>query len=336
MASSRSRWLLIAALSALGAFLLQGRARAAGETPAENAVAASELAPLDADKLKAAKEAVDLALKESPPTVLTRMLAARVAIIEARAKKDKERRILLTAALKQLDEATRADFRNPEPFRVRINVLMGMGILEDEIVECQRAIAVRSPGNVLARSQYQNATGKVAQLKVGDPMPSVFWIDSKGEQVLSPTLWAKGPVVIELYRSAVWCPYCMSQIVGMEKALDQFEEEGIAVVACSPDTVETLQGIDRDGLKGKKPFRLRLLSDPNGNTADMLGVLNPETVKPGTPADQIGLPFPTTFIVDAKGIIRFVKTHGDHRERVKPEQMLAIATRLRLEQTLGK
>ena len=336
MVPSRSRRLAFVSLVVLVVGLAPAAVRAAGETPAENAVMTAELAPLDADKLKVAKALVDAETKASPGTVLTHVLAARIAVLEARAKPTKERRTILTAALKELDEAVRIDIRDQRPWRQRVVVLQALGILEDEKTEALRAIAIRGPGDVLARMDYVNATGKVPPLKVGDPMPNVFWKDAKGQEVRSPSLWAKGPVVIELYRSAVWCPYCLAQITGMDKALDQFAEEGIEVVACSPDTQETLTEIERDGLKGRKPFRLRLLSDPKGDTADMLGVLNPDTVKPGTPADQFGLPFPTTFIVDGKGIIRFVKTHGDHRERVKPDEMLAIATRLRLEQSLGK
>ena len=63
---------------------------------------------------------------------------------------------------------------------------------------------------------------------------------------------------------------------------------------------------------------------------------DPETVKKGVPADQFGLPFPTTIIVDNRGVIRFVKTHLDYKVRVKPEEMLAIAKQIRVEMTPDK
>ena len=133
----------------------------------------------------------------------------------------------------------------------------------------------------------------------------------------------------ELYRSAVWCPFCMKQLIVLHDNVDKLAKEGLSIVACSPDTTETSAKIAKDGLKDKKPYRVPLLSDPEGKTADKLGVLNPESVKPDAPKDAFGLPFPTTIIVDGKGIIRFVKTHGDHRDRVKPEEMIAVAKKIR-------
>ena len=56
---------------------------------------------------------------------------------------------------------------------------------------------------------------------------------------------------------------------------------------------------------------------------------NPDTVRKGTPPDAFGLPFPTTIIVDQRGVVVFVKTHGDFRERVKPEEMMAEVVKAR-------
>ena len=95
----------------------------------------------------------------------------------------------------------------------------------------------------------------------------------------------------------------------------------------------TIAEIEEKGLKGRKPFRLRLLSDTKGNTADALGFLNPDTVREGVRPEAYGLPFPTTIIVDNTGIVRFVKTHRDFRERVTPDEMVAVARRIRVEKT---
>jgi peroxiredoxin len=127
-----------------------------------------------------------------------------------------------------------------------------------------------------------------------------------------------------LYRSAVWCPYCQKQLFALHDAADALAAEGITLVACSPDTTETLAKIAAEGLKDRKPFKVRLLSDPEGRTADQLGFLNPDTVKAGVRPEAFGLPFPTTIIVDPQGIVRFVKSHGDVTNRVKPEEMLRV------------
>ncbi len=202
--------------------------------------------------------------------------------------------------------------------------------------EALRAAAIRSPGDASAREAFTRHTGKVPQVAPGDPLPRVVWKDAAGKDVPSASLFEKGPVVIELYRSAVWCPFCMKQLVVLHDNVDKLAKEGLSVVACSPDTGATIAGIEKDGLKDRKPYRVRLLSDPEGKTADKLGLLNPETVKPGTAPDAFGLPFPTTIIVDGRGTIRFVKTHGDHRDRVKPEEMIAVAKKMRTDATPPK
>lgn len=312
-----------------------GAADAPDKPTPRDIVVAAEFDPMNAEKLALAKSVVEAELAVVPPTISSRLLAAKVAILDSKRKLDKERRTILNAGLKRLDEANKIDWRDPAPWKQRMFLLQEMGIHEDELLEATRAWSIRAPADPTARRAYHAATGKVPQLRVGDPFPEVIWKDGQGQDVKSPTLWAKGPAVIELYRSAVWCPYCQQQILSMEAKWDEFVEEHVNVVACSPDTSETIAGIEKDGLKGRKPFHLKLLSDPKGNTADLLGVLNPETVKPTTPPDGYGLPFPTTFIVDGQGIIRFVKTHGDHRERVKPEEMLIVANRIKTE-TSGK
>ena len=56
-----------------------------------------------------------------------------------------------------------------------------------------------------------------------------------------------------------------------------------------------------------------LLSDPESKIIRAFGILN-ETVKPGTP--QFGIPYPGTFIVDAKGTVVSKYFEEDFRERV--------------------
>ena len=51
-------------------------------------------------------------------------------------------------------------------------------------------------------------------------------------------------------------------------------------------------------------------------------------MKPGTAPDAYGLPYPTTIVVDTKGIIRFVDTHEDFRDRTKIDQILPVVKRI--------
>lgn len=302
-------------------------ARAGDLTDVEKAVAAAEADP---NKLEAAKTAVAAAIAANLKSAPARMLEARVLVVEAKGKKTSQRAAAYALVFDALRRASAIDPWDPAPFQMKADVMTSMGTPDSAAyAEALRGVAIRKPGDTTAREAYTRHTGKVPTLAVGDPMPRVVWKDSAGKDVTAASLYEKGTVVIELYRSAVWCPYCMKQLVALHDAVDKLAKEEMTIVACSPDTAETIGKIEKEGVKERSPFRVRLLSDPEGKTADKLGVLNPETVKPGTPSDAFGLPFPTTIIVDGKGIIRFVKTHGDHRDRVKPEEMIAVGKKIR-------
>ena len=302
-------------------------ARAADTAEAEKAVAAAESDP---SKAAAAKTAVAAAIEADPKAVAPRLLEARVLAVEAKGKKTAQRAAAYALVFDALAKASALDPWDPAPFKLKSDVMTAMGTPDHEAyAEALRACAIRSPGDASAREAYTRHTGKVPTIVAGDPMPKVSWKDAEGKEVTAASLYAKGSVVIELYRSAVWCPFCMKQLIVLHDNVDKLAKEGLSVVACSPDTIETIAKIAKDGLKDKKPYREPLLSDAEGKTADKLGVLNPDSVKPDAPKDAYGLPYPTTIIVDGKGIIRFVKTHGDHRDRVKPEEMLAVAKKIR-------
>ena len=322
-----------AALVAALLFVAGRAASAADVDPATKAVEAAEQDPA-ADL--AARKAVKAAMEADPRAKGPWMLAARLDFVAGKRAKGDERKRFFDAALIDLQEATFRDKRDFEPFKLKAQVLVEAKAGNDAYVEALRAAAIRGAGEALTAAAYHRATGEVATLRVGDPLPELTWKNAKGEDVKASDLYAKGPVVIELYRSAVWCGYCRKQVWSIDDVRAKFDAEGFSVVAISPDTVETLADIQKNGWKERKPFLLPLLVDPEGRQAERIGLLNPDTVRPGTPKDAWGLPFPTTIMVDQAGNVRFVKTHGDFRERVKPEDMLAEARRIRLEFTTTK
>jgi peroxiredoxin len=303
----------------------------AAETAAEKAVQAAIDNPA---KIADAMKEVTAAINADPKAVLPRVLRAKLLLLDAKTKKTAERPAAFKAVLEALAEAEPLDRWDATPLEFRVEVFQAMGNPDHaQLQETLRRIAIRKPFDAAARRAYDRQAGEVPAIKDGDPMPVVTWKNSKGETVSSKTLWADGPVVIELFRSAVWCPFCQRQLFALHDAADKFAAEGVAVVAVSPDTPQTIADIEQNGLKGKKPFRLRLLSDGKGDTANALGFLNPDTVKEGVRPEAYGLPFPTTIIVDNTGIVRFVKTHRDYRERVTPEEMVLVARKIRVETT---
>jgi hypothetical protein len=70
-------------------------------------------------------------------------------------------------------------------------------------------------------------------LAAGDRAPQFALPNARGRLVDLAELLAAGPVVLTFYRGA-WCPYCNTQLRGLQQALPQLESLGAALVAISP------------------------------------------------------------------------------------------------------
>jgi hypothetical protein len=102
--------------------------------------------------------------------------------------------------------------------------------------------------------------------------------------------------------------------VELEQNLDRIKKQGLGLAAVSYDSVEVLQNF-----ADRKHITFPLLSDPESKIIRAFGILN-ETVKPGTP--QSGIPYPGTFVVNAKGTVVSKYFEEDFRERVSASDIL--------------
>ena len=70
-------------------------------------------------------------------------------------------------------------------------------------------------------------------LKVGDKFPAFELPDSKGKQISSTELLAKGPLVLSFYRGG-WCPYCNLELRALNNMQQAFADQNAQLVAVSP------------------------------------------------------------------------------------------------------
>lgn len=92
-------------------------------------------------------------------------------------------------------------------------------------------------------------------LTVGDRAPQFALPNARGRLADLAELLAAGPVVLTFYRGAR-CPYCNTQLRGLQQALPEIESLGAALVAVSPQVPEgSLELIDepRAHLLGAAP-----------------------------------------------------------------------------------
>ena len=150
-------------------------------------------------------------------------------------------------------------------------------------------------------------------LKVGDRAPAVSLQNSAGENVSLSQLVATGPVALVFVRSADWCPHCQRQLTELEAAREAVESTGGRIVAVSYDAPAT-----NAAAVAKLGLTYPLLSDEGSRVIDAFGIRNHEAKGKGA-----GIPHPTVFVVDAKGVIRAKLARESYRDRPESAEIAA-------------
>jgi peroxiredoxin len=169
-----------------------------------------------------------------------------------------------------------------------------------------------------------NAT-EVSPLLIGEVVPSINLMDSKGKMMnLSEVVATKAAVLI-FYRGG-WCPYCNLHLGELQQIEDEIIEKGYQIIAISPDApVHIQETIEKQDLK------YALFSDPDlavtrafglafqapGRNVDMLK-LRSEGKNPGV------LPVPAVFVVNQEGKILFEYISPDYKTRISGKMLLAV------------
>jgi len=104
-----------------------------------------------------------------------------------------------------------------------------------------------------------------------------------------------------------------------QKHLSEFHDRGIEVVAISVDSPAESQRLCRS-----RGYGFPFVSDPDAAVIRQYGVLHPKGGEEGKDIAR-----PAEFLVDSKGIIRWVNLTDDIRVRARPEAVLEVIDRLR-------
>jgi peroxiredoxin len=99
----------------------------------------------------------------------------------------------------------------------------------------------------------------------------------------------------------------------------ELDARGIALVAISADTPEQI----RAG-RTKHGAQVTLLADPDLVVTTQYGLLNRKGL---APSGLRRLPIPTTLLVDAEGVVRWIDQATDYAVRSHPERVLAAIRR---------
>jgi len=172
-------------------------------------------------------------------------------------------------------------------------------------------------------------------IKVGDDAPDFELLDATGNAVKLSELLAKGPVVLTWYRGG-WCPYCNIQLRGMQNILPDLTKAGATLLALSPENPDNSLSTAE-----KNKLEFVVLSDKGNRIARKFGVVYqlPEKVAESFEGridlpklngdDSLELPLAATYVIDAKGKVRYAYVDADYRKRAEPNDVLDAVKELK-------
>lgn len=176
----------------------------------------------------------------------------------------------------------------------------------------------------------QQQSGRVYGLQEGHLAKDFTLDNSAGVPVNLFQRLSKGPVVLTFYRGG-WCPFCNLQLRAYQNILPEIEALGGQLIALSPQSPDNTLSQQQ-----KEDLRFQVLSDANGLAAALYQVLfdvppylreimtNKLKINLAeyNATDRWILPIPSTFLIDAAGVIRSAYVNPDFMQRLEPRDIL--------------
>ena len=157
--------------------------------------------------------------------------------------------------------------------------------------------------------------------KVGAALPDFTLYTMDAKSVTLSAEYAKLPVVLIVLRGwpGYQCPFCTRQVHAfVERARDFAGKARIIMVYPGPSA--NLQAHAGEFLKGKGWSEdFTFVTDPDFTFTKSYGL---RWQAPGETA------YPSTFVIDTKGIVQFEKITKGHGGRTTPEEILATLSKL--------
>jgi peroxiredoxin len=184
-----------------------------------------------------------------------------------------------------------------------------------------------------AREQADLATQEApeAVINVGATLADTDLLDPHGATTTLYEALGDQVAVLVFYRGG-WCPYCNIALNTYQAELvPELARRGVALVAISPQAPDGSLSTQQ-----KNELAFTVLSDPGNQVARAIGILTAPSAEARAAQLQLGLdlttvnadgtieiPMPTTVLIDAKRVVRWIDVHPDYTTRSEPDQILA-------------
>lgn len=153
---------------------------------------------------------------------------------------------------------------------------------------------------------------------VGDKAPDFALVNQEGRRVRLSDLTAKTPVVLIVLRGfpGYQCPVCNLQVHEFLKNAQGFVEAKVQVILVYPGPPENLGARASEFTADKKlPDNFQLLLDPGYEFTNLYGL------RWNAPSETA---YPSTFLIDQKGIVFFSRISRTHGGRTKAAELLEV------------
>jgi peroxiredoxin len=179
-------------------------------------------------------------------------------------------------------------------------------------------LLLASFGCIVQAGAADHATAPASPPAVGDTVRDFTLTRVDGKPITLSALTKDGPVVMILLRGWVGyqCPICNRQVGGFLSEAEAFQAQGASVVLVYPGAAYLVQQKAEEFITGKSlPDRFHFVIDPD------LKVVNLYGLRWDAPQETA---YPSTFVFDRQGIVRFAKISHSHGDRSSAPEVLSV------------
>jgi PAS domain S-box-containing protein len=160
------------------------------------------------------------------------------------------------------------------------------------------------------------------RVQIGKPA-NEFELKDQNENLVKLSDYKDKRHLLLIFVRGDWCPGCHMMLRTYEKNNDKFQQKNILVMAIGPDPV----GVNK-GMVEKLGLDFKVLSDEGQKTAMVYGVQLKEYDNDFAEKYDEGIPLPASFLVDKKGIVRYVSRPDKIGEFLNPSLIFPIVEQL--------